>query len=424
MLVIVVAVLPLLLLLIIMVVVWLFVVVPALRLSEAFEETISLKAGASSVVEVPFVASPKPTIKWTFKPATEGAGETSPRFKPDTAVAGLTSLPLGKVKREDAGDYSVSIANELGEVSTTVHLIVLDKPSAPRNPHVTDNTGERVVLNWQQPEFTGLLPGDDSTTSLEYVIEMREASQRVGKPVTSTTDLLTPIESLQVDKTYIFAVAAKNAVGQSDFAETKPVSTKLSYGPPPSPTALTATVQPEKAPATQQAIHLTWQLPADEAASTETPNYLIEMKPKDSSRWQEVTPATADKSPLLTATEAILPTDGLKEFTDYEFRVTARNKAGASKPSQPSNAVQLGESQHIHAAPSRHARSQQTNTLLMLLQVNNNITYHIKPTLLLPMSLMTVMMMMMRPGMMMMFVVKSRFMMIMPNVITSLMSHW
>lgn len=184
-----------------------------------------MKAGSSTVVEIPFVASPKPTVKWSWKPAKAGSQETTPRFKPDVA-AGLTSLPIGKVKGEDAGDYSVKISNELGDVSVTVHLLVLDKPSPPRNPEITENTGERVVFNWKEPEFKG----DKPDAVLEYVVEMRESSMRVASPVATTKELSTPIEDLKIDKTYIFSVAAKNSVGQSDFVEAKPVSTKLDFG--------------------------------------------------------------------------------------------------------------------------------------------------------------------------------------------------
>lgn len=198
---------------------------PVLKLTDKFEDTVILKAGGSSVVEIPFMASPKPTVKWTWKTPVEGSQPIAPRFKPDT-ILGMTSMPFGKVKREDAGDYTVVLSNELGEVTATVHLIVLDKPSIPRNPQITENTGERVHFKWDEPEFPGGEPG----STLDYVVEMRESSMRAGKPVTKTTDLSTPVEGLQADKSYIFMVAAKNSVGQSEFAETKPVSTKLDYG--------------------------------------------------------------------------------------------------------------------------------------------------------------------------------------------------
>jgi len=201
------------------------IVAPVLKLSDKFEDTITLKAGASTVVEVPFMASPKPTVEWTWQSPVESAQPTSPRFKADT-ILGMTSLPLAKVKREDAGQYKVHIANELGDVTVSVNLIVLDKPSVPRNPQVSENTGERVVFTWEEPEFAGGAPGE----KLDYIIEMREPSMRTGKPVCKTSDLSTPVEKLQIDKTYIFMVAAKNSIGQSEFAESKPVSTKLDFG--------------------------------------------------------------------------------------------------------------------------------------------------------------------------------------------------
>lgn len=206
---------------------------PTLRLMGKFKDKLILKAGESSVVEVPFVASPKPRVRWSWRPrvvpTSEPGSPQQPRFKPDV-VSGLTSLPLGKVKREDGGDYEVVISNELGEVSVTVQLVVLDKPSVPRQLEVSENTGESVLFSWSEPEFTGLSGDVEPGTGLSYVIEMREGTQRVGKPVTTTLDLKTSIEGLEINKSYIFSVAAKNDIGQSDFVDTKPVSTKLEYG--------------------------------------------------------------------------------------------------------------------------------------------------------------------------------------------------
>lgn len=208
-------------------------VAPILRLSDKFTDKLTLKAGSSAVLEIPFVASPKPTVKWTWQPRlrpdSEPGPAQTPRFKADI-VSGMTSLPLGRVKRDDAGDYAVVISNELGEVSVTVQLIVLDKPSVPRELEVSENTGERVVFSWKEPEFLGLSADVEVAESLTYVVEMRESTQRVGKPVTTTHELRTPIEGLQLNKSYIFSVAAKNDVGQSDFVDTKPISTKLDYG--------------------------------------------------------------------------------------------------------------------------------------------------------------------------------------------------
>ncbi|VDO92469.1 unnamed protein product [Schistosoma mattheei] len=208
-------------------------IAPTLKLSESFSDKVIMKAGEAAVFEIPFVASPKPTVTWSWRPRTRpdaelGSAQT-PRFKADV-VSGLTSLPVSKVKREDAGEYSVVISNELGEVTVSIELIVLDKPSVPRNLVASDNTGESVLFSWTEPEFLGLHPDVGVSDGLSYVVEMRESNQRASRSVTVTSELNTLIDKLQVNKSYVFSVAAKNDVGQSEFAETSPVSTKLEYG--------------------------------------------------------------------------------------------------------------------------------------------------------------------------------------------------
>ncbi|KAK4474302.1 hypothetical protein MN116_000353, partial [Schistosoma mekongi] len=316
-------------------------IAPTLKLSESFRDKVIMKAGEAAVFEIPFVASPKPTVTWSWRPRTRPDAELgspqSPRFKADV-VSGLTSLPVSKVKREDAGEYSVVISNELGEVTVSIELIVLDKPSVPRNLLVSENTGESVLFSWTEPEFLGVHPDVAVSGGLSYVVEMRESSQRASKSVTVTSELASRIDKLQVNKSYVFSVAAKNDVGQSEFAETSPVSTKLEYGPPPSPINVKAVVNPEKASISDQRIELTWEQPTDQVSSSgPVTNFYIELKPEGSTRWQDVSADFTITEPHFT-----LPTDKLQEFVSYELRVTSENKAGKSKPSSPSNSIQLG----------------------------------------------------------------------------------
>ncbi|VDP95580.1 unnamed protein product [Trichobilharzia regenti] len=84
---------------------------------------------------------------------------------------------------------------------------------------------------------------------------------------------------------------------------------------------------------------MTWEQPSDQvSASGPVTNFYIEMKPTDSTRWQDVSADFTITEPHFT-----LPTEKMQEFVSYEFRVTAENKAGKSKPSSPSNAVELGK---------------------------------------------------------------------------------
>ena len=194
-----------------------FVVAPELRLPENFESHITMPAGTSKVIEVPFVANPKPDIKWTFGPE-----EKKPRFKTDV-VAGLTSISLGKVKREDSGPYKLTIKNEVGDNTFTLHVTVLDKPSPPRNLTPKNNVGDAIDLEWKEPEDFG---GYDT---VEYVVEFREATKKANQPWKTLNEKETHIDKLIPDKKYIFRVAAKNPAGQSDFVETSPILMKLNF---------------------------------------------------------------------------------------------------------------------------------------------------------------------------------------------------
>ncbi|VDP95287.1 unnamed protein product [Trichobilharzia regenti] len=84
---------------------------------------------------------------------------------------------------------------------------------------------------------------------------------------------------------------------------------------------------------------MTWEQPSDQvSASGPVTNFYIEMKPTDSTRWQDVSADFTITEPHFT-----LPTEKMQEFVSYEFRVTAENKAGKSKPSSPSNSIELGK---------------------------------------------------------------------------------
>ncbi|OON14169.1 fibronectin type III domain protein [Opisthorchis viverrini] len=197
---------------------------PTLRLSQDFSSKLLMKAGTSNIIEVPFAASPKPKVTWTYGAVGDLVPSERPRFKTDT-VSGLTSIALAKVKPEDEGLYQVTITNELGETTCTVELIVLDKPSVPRNPKISDNTGESVLFSWEEPQYPG-----HGEKPIEYVVEMRELPKQSQTPVLNTTELQTPIDNLLTDKSYVFSVAARNEMGQSDFVHTQPITTKLQYG--------------------------------------------------------------------------------------------------------------------------------------------------------------------------------------------------
>ena len=86
------------------------------------KETLTLNAGASHVLELPFSAHPTPKVTWTFNDQTDLPD--AKRFK-STTIVGMTSLTMAKVVLKDAGNYKVTLENENGQAAFTVKLIVL-----------------------------------------------------------------------------------------------------------------------------------------------------------------------------------------------------------------------------------------------------------------------------------------------------------
>jgi len=85
-----------------------------------YGDRLVLKAGTSAVIEIPFSASPEPSVEWKYKGAR--LSDTR-RFREET-VPGMTSLSMSKVTKKDAGDYSMTLQNQLGKATFTIKIIV------------------------------------------------------------------------------------------------------------------------------------------------------------------------------------------------------------------------------------------------------------------------------------------------------------
>jgi len=85
-----------------------------------YGDKLILKAQASAVIEIPFQASPEPSVEWKYK---GGRLPDTRRFRDET-IAGMTSLAMSKVVKTDAGDYTMTLQNPLGKATFTIKLIV------------------------------------------------------------------------------------------------------------------------------------------------------------------------------------------------------------------------------------------------------------------------------------------------------------
>ena len=84
---------------------------------------------------------------------------------------------------------------------------------------------------------------------------------------------------------------------------------------------------PEISDITTSSATVTWQPPSNDGGS-EITGYVVEKKDKFGTRFTVV----GETGPERTT----LPVKGLQEGNEYEFRVSAVNKAGQGKPSLPS----------------------------------------------------------------------------------------
>ncbi|GFO38541.1 titin, partial [Plakobranchus ocellatus] len=308
---------------------------PKIFIDKKYQETVVLNAGQSTAFEIPFTGNPQPKVTWTFK---SGPLPDAKRMEAET-IYNMTTVRLGHVIRADSGDYTVKLENTNGVAEITINMLVLDKPSVPRDFKVTDITAETATLTWTPPEDDGGKPVKS------YTLEKRDASRQTWTAVADVKDA-TPyiVKGLSEGKQYVFRVCAKNDVGASKFVESDTITAKNPFDVPDAPEA------PVVTDVFKDNALVTWQPPANDNGAPVT-GYLLERKSDISPRWVAV-----NKEPI-TATE--MRVADLMEDNSYQFRVSAVNKAGPSKPSEPSPTIKAKDP---WVAPGRPGTPEATGT--------------------------------------------------------------
>ena len=193
-----------------------------------------------------------------------------------------------------------------------------DPPSPPENLHADNISKTEGTLLWERPEFDGGSP------ITGYILEKKTFNRWTKVTKKTIPDLHFHVSDLVENEEYEFRVMAVNAAGTSKASETVRFVAKLPYDVPGKPG------KPVVEELTAETATLSWAAPDKDGGSPIT-NYLVEMKLKRDRNWK---PLTADKN----HTDTTFTVNGLKEETEYEFRVTAQNNAGLGAASDSTTA--------------------------------------------------------------------------------------
>ena len=114
--------------------------------------------------------------------------------------------------------------NKVGKATLNIKVIVIGRPSAPKDIKVTKVTENSATLTWEKPDTDG------GAAITGYVIEKRDPYRQEYKQVGTTSGTDFRVGRLVEGNEYVFQVSAENSVGIGDAAElSQSILTKSPY---------------------------------------------------------------------------------------------------------------------------------------------------------------------------------------------------
>lgn len=275
---------------------------PQINLDSELRKGITVKAGGSVRIQIPFKGRPTPEIKWT-----KDEGDLTEKVVVEKALS-FTHLSIDSCDRNDSGKYTLTLTNSSGSVSDFVSVKILDTPGAPQNLVVKEIKKDCAILTWETPLIDG------GSKIKNYIIDKRESTRKAYANVsTKCTKTTFKVENLIEGAMYYFRVMAENEYGVGQAVETKTASKACEV---PLPVGKVSLIDISKTSAS-----LSWEKPEYDGGSR-IGGYLIEMQPKGTDKWGIVANTKACEGNVT----------GLTAGTEYLFRIIAYNEKGKSEP--------------------------------------------------------------------------------------------
>uniref|UniRef100_A0A3P8ZW39 Titin n=1 Tax=Esox lucius TaxID=8010 RepID=A0A3P8ZW39_ESOLU len=273
---------------------------PEIELNSELRKGVVVRAGGSMRINIPFKGRPIPEISWS-----KDEGDLTNKVQIEKGTD-FTQLSIDICDRNDAGKYTLTLANSSGSKSAFVSVKVLDTPGAPVNLTVKDIKKNSVYLVWEPPIIDG------GARVKNYYVEKRESTRQAYSNISNKCVRNSfHVGDLIEGAIYYFRVMAENEYGVGLAAETEdPVKTSEI----PLPVGKITLTE-----VTKKTASMAWEKP-DHDGGSRIIGYYIEMLPAGSEEWI-----------LTTTTKTCEGTvEGLTAGQEYQFRISAFNDKGKS----------------------------------------------------------------------------------------------
>ena len=131
---------------------------PTIKYDSKYDRTIDVVAIEQNLhIACEVTGFPKPDVKW-FKDKAEivPGGEVS-RAITDYGEL-LATVHIGKIKRNEGGEFTIVAENEVGRAESTFVVRVIDVPLPPENLTVAEVSSYSCKLTWSPPKHDGNSP--------------------------------------------------------------------------------------------------------------------------------------------------------------------------------------------------------------------------------------------------------------------------
>ncbi|XP_017262084.1 M-protein, striated muscle isoform X2 [Kryptolebias marmoratus] len=337
-------------------------------------ETMSL---GCTVIIYPALHRYQPEIQWYRDDVLLTSSKwTHMHWSGDRATLTLTHL-----NKEDEGLYTLRVSTKSGYETYSAYVFVRDSdaevegaPGAPLDVRCLDANKDYIIVTWKQPAVDG------GNSILGYFVDRCEVGTTHWIQCNDTPVKFArfPVTGLVEGRSYTFRV---RAVNKSGISHPSRVSEPVAAMDPADRARMRGTSAPwtgqiivtEEEPAesvvpgrplelqvteaTKNYVVLSWKPPGEKGL--EGVMYYVEKCVSGTDSWQRVNTEIPVKSPRFALFD-------LAEGKSYSFRVRCCNSAGVGEPSDPTEAITVGDKLDIPSAPGKVVATRNTDTSVVV----------------------------------------------------------